>query len=79
MVPSVLFRCQLTDDDFCGSLTVLRGQYGRIAQLVRAFGSHPKGPWFESRCDHHANSLFYLEQVTLVQFFLTPIHYDAIP
>lgn len=26
---------------------------GLVAQLVRAFGLHPKGPWFESRQAHH--------------------------
>ena len=25
---------------------------GRVAQLVRAFGLHPKGHWFEPSLDH---------------------------
>ena len=26
---------------------------GQLAQLVRAFGSHPKGHWFKSSIAHH--------------------------
>lgn len=35
-------------------ILALRTILGRMAQLVRAFRSHRKGPWFESRCDHHS-------------------------
>lgn len=31
---------------------VLKCFAGRVAQLARAFGSHPKGPRFESWHDH---------------------------
>ena len=27
---------------------------GSCGSVVRAFGSHPKGPWFDPRHDHHA-------------------------
>ncbi len=33
-----------------------RHNEGRIAQLVRAFDSHSKGPWFEPRCVHHVKN-----------------------
>ena len=36
-----------------GGSSPLLGTKGCMAQLVRAFGLHPKGPWFESRCTHH--------------------------
>ena len=34
------------------SLAILRG-HGRLAQSVRARGSHPRGHWFESSIAHH--------------------------
>ena len=41
---------------------------GRVAQLVRAFDSHSKGPWFESRRDHMRNRklLFILVWLLLI-------------
>ena len=39
--------------------SVRRVEYlGRIVQLVRTLHSHCRGPWFESRCDHHAEGIF---------------------
>ena len=36
----------------------IRDMHGRIAQLVRAFDSHSKGPWFEPRYVHQTYILF---------------------
>ena len=40
----------MTNQSGCATIP---SQYGGIAQLVRAFGSHPRGLGFESPCLHH--------------------------
>ena len=42
----------LTNDLFCATIKT----HGGIAQLVRAFGSHPRGRGFESLCLHYTNA-----------------------
>ena len=38
----------------------LKNEYGGVAQLVRAFGSHPRGPGFEPPRLHQQRNLFCL-------------------
>jgi hypothetical protein len=35
----------------------LEKRNGQLAQLVRAFGSHPRGHWFEPSIAHHVRSI----------------------
>lgn len=40
------------EDIYC----ILSKSYGGVAQLARAFGSYPKGQWFESTHRYHTIS-----------------------
>ena len=54
----------------------MRGKYGGIAQLVRAFASHAKGRGFESLCLHQIRTLILIQVEIRVFAFLYVITYN---
>ena len=43
---------------------------GRLAQLARAFGSHPRGRWFKSTSDHHTLAVNYINESMVSRQYL---------
>lgn len=55
----------------CILLFTIFHSFGGIAQLVRAFGSHPKGRGFEPPCVHHIRTKVMIPLVLQLSFFLS--------